>query len=221
MHRSLLVLPALAIVAVALVLPLGVLAVYSFWSVRVFRIVPEWNLDNYREAIEVLANTHVLPSENARESHRLYALAHVGAALDELDDGNHQTALDYLEAGLLWPESLGQGRPYDPDERLVRFLQGVAAQSAGDRAAAFEAFESVAATMADAANAPPSMRNLLSVAASENLAGRSPRPVPEDAMAGFMSGLPEDSQGGLEVLEWRFITRALQLAEQAAGGSSR
>ena len=53
MHRSLLVLPALAIVAVALVLPLGVLAVYSFWSVRVFRIVPEWNLDNYREAIEV------------------------------------------------------------------------------------------------------------------------------------------------------------------------
>ena len=101
--------------------------------------------DRPAEAIEVLAATHVLPSENARESHRLYELAHAGAALDELDDGNHQAARDYLEAGLLWPQSLGQGRPYDPDERLVRFLLGVAAQRRGDLRAAREAFEAVVA----------------------------------------------------------------------------
>ena len=43
------------------------------------------NLGGYPEAIDVLAGTHVLPSENARESHHLYELAHVGAALDEID----------------------------------------------------------------------------------------------------------------------------------------
>ena len=81
-------------------------------------------LGGYLEAIEVLASTRVLPSENARESHLLYELANVGAALDELDAGNHEGARTHLESALLWPESLGQGRPYDPDERLVRFLSG-------------------------------------------------------------------------------------------------
>ena len=89
------------------------------------------NLGGYLEAIEVLASTRVLPSENARESHLLYELAHVGAALDELDAGNHDGARAHLESALPWPESLGQGRPYDPDERLVRFVFGVAALAAG------------------------------------------------------------------------------------------
>ena len=77
---------------------------------------------DHGEAIRILADTHVLPSENARESHRLYEFAHVGAALDELDAGNRAAARGHLEAALEWPESLGQGRPFDPDERLVRFL---------------------------------------------------------------------------------------------------
>ena len=82
------------------------------------------------EAIRILANTRVLPSENARESHRLYEFAHAGAALDELDAGNRAAARRHLETALLWPESLGQGRPFDPDERLVRFLLGVVAEDA-------------------------------------------------------------------------------------------
>ena len=79
------------------------------------------------EAIRILARARVLPSENSRESHRLYELAHVGAALDELDGGNRTAARGHLETALEWPESLGQGRPFDPDERLVRFLLGVEA----------------------------------------------------------------------------------------------
>ena len=76
-------------------------------------------------AIEILGNTHVLPSENSGEAHRLYEFAHVGAALDEFDAGDREAARRHLEAALLWPESLGQGRPFNPDERLVRFLLGV------------------------------------------------------------------------------------------------
>jgi tetratricopeptide (TPR) repeat protein len=86
---------------------------------------------DHGEAIRILADTRVLPSENARESHRLYEFAHVGAALDELDDGNRMAARSHLETALEWPESLGQGRPFDPDERLVRFLLEVVAEGAG------------------------------------------------------------------------------------------
>ena len=83
----------------------------------------------YREANGILADTRVLPSENSGEAHRLYEFAHVGAALDELEAGNRPVARRHLEAALLWPESLGQGRPFDPDDRLVRFLLDAAAES--------------------------------------------------------------------------------------------
>ena len=131
------------------------------------------NLGAYGEAIEVLAGTHVLPSENARESHRLYELAHIGAALDDLAAGNPEGARDYLEAALLWPESLGQGRPYDPDERLARFLLSVAAREAGYEGVAREALESVAAYADGTADRLLTSGDLLAVAALHGL-GRNP-----------------------------------------------
>ena len=94
------------------------------------------HLGEHLEATEVLASTHVLPSENARDSHRLHELAHVGAALDELDAARSGDAREHLEAALLWPESLGQGRPYEPDERLVRLVMDLAAAPEGGRAQA-------------------------------------------------------------------------------------
>ncbi len=99
------------------------------------------SLDRYSEAVQMLGETHVLPSENARDSHRLYVLAHMGAALDHLEADNRDRAAQHLDAALLWPELLGQGRPYDPDERLVYYLRGVAAQLEGDLDGAGSAFE--------------------------------------------------------------------------------
>ena len=102
---------------------------------------------DHGEAIGILADTRVLPSENARESHRLYELAYVGAALDELDDGNRAAARTHLETALEWPESLGQGRPFDPDERLVRFLLGVVGDDAVGGPGAGPADPEVAASL--------------------------------------------------------------------------
>ena len=110
---------------------------------------------DHTEAIQILDNTHVLPSENAGEAHRLYEFAHVGAALDELDAGNRAAARQHLETALLWPESLGQGRPYAPDERLVRFLIGVV-EGTGGRDVQVEAAASLrarAGSLATAASA--------------------------------------------------------------------
>ena len=109
---------------------------------------------DYGEAIRILADTRVLPSENARESHRLYEFAHVGAALDELDVGDRAAARGHLEAALEWPESLGQGRPFDPDERLVRFLLGVVGDDAGGGPGAESAEPEVAASLRARVDSP-------------------------------------------------------------------
>ena len=110
--------------------------------------------DRPREAAEIMDQVQVLPSENARESHQLYALAHVASAVSDLEASNHQAARRHLEAALLWPESLGQGRPYDPDERVVRYMLGVAGEAAGEARSARQAFEAVASATATATGAP-------------------------------------------------------------------
>lgn len=103
------------------------------------------NLGRALEAAEVLASTRVLPSENARESHHLYQEAHILAALDAVDEHYNAVAKEHLRVALEWPESLGQGRPYDPEERLVRFLLGRVEERLGNRDAARQAYEEVVA----------------------------------------------------------------------------
>ena len=97
------------------------------------------------EAIAVLDATNVLPSENARDSHQMYVQAHLSAALASIDANRLDDAFAHLSASLDWPEHLGQGRPYDPEERLIRFLMGRVDERRGRPADAARAFEAVVA----------------------------------------------------------------------------
>jgi tetratricopeptide (TPR) repeat protein len=95
------------------------------------------------EAVEILESAHVLPSESARESHRLYEQAHTLVALDAMDAGRYADARAQLSAALEWPESLGQGRRYEPEERLVRFLLAETGARMGSRSASDEDYRAV------------------------------------------------------------------------------
>ncbi len=103
-------------------------------------------------ALAILDHTRVLPSENARDSHQLYVQAQTIAALDAITTGRISRARTHLVAALEWPEHLGQGKPYDPEERLTRYLLGEVAFRAGDRTGARAAWE--AAARAPASSAP-------------------------------------------------------------------
>lgn len=90
-------------------------------------------LDRATEAIRLLDRTSVLPSEHARESHHLWQQAQAMAALDAMQRRRYGDARAHLERALEWPEHLGQGKPYEPDERLVRYLQAVVAARSDPR----------------------------------------------------------------------------------------
>jgi tetratricopeptide (TPR) repeat protein len=100
-------------------------------------------LGRAREAIDILNATHVLPSEDARESHRLYEEAHTLAALDALERAEYDEARRHLRTALEWPERLGQGRPYEREERLVQYLLGRVEQRLGELDRARAAFGAV------------------------------------------------------------------------------
>jgi len=93
------------------------------------------NLHRGPEAAELLDEAEVLPSENARESHRLWEQAHIMWALDALEAGDFEVAREHAGRAMDWPEHLGQGRPYEPDERLPRFVLGLALLRSGDPSA--------------------------------------------------------------------------------------
>lgn len=90
----------------------------------------------YEKAIEVLDQLEVLPFEGASASRQLYEWAHLGFALAQLQSGQFQAAIQTLEAYKEWPERLGVGKPYDPDERLADYLLAFALEKMGRTEAA-------------------------------------------------------------------------------------
>jgi len=122
------------------------------------------HLGRPREAVAILEATHVLPSENARDSHRLWERAHALAALDALEGGANDEAARHLRAALQWPEHLGQGRPYEPEERLARYLLGFAERRLGNIDAARAGFDAVVSAT-DLATDTPDRLDLLAVPA--------------------------------------------------------
>ncbi len=79
-------------------------------------------LKDYDKAIGLLKDLSILPYEHATEGRKIYTNAHSGSALQAIIKGDHTKAAERLEKALLWPEHLGVGKPFDPEERWERFL---------------------------------------------------------------------------------------------------
>lgn len=76
----------------------------------------------YQSATAILDGIEVLPFEGASEGRLLHQQANTGAAMDLMRNGEWLAAIKYLEQAKEWPERLGVGKPYDPEERLSDFL---------------------------------------------------------------------------------------------------
>ncbi len=85
-----------------------------------------------KAAVDVLQGTKVLPFEGAYEGRHLWEQANLSIALDLLENNNFRQSVYYLESSQTWPENLGVGRPYDPDQRLSDYLLAYSYRKLGD-----------------------------------------------------------------------------------------
>ena len=124
------------------------------------------------------------------------------AALDAIDRDALGEAQQHLRTALEWPEHLGQGRPYDPEERLQQYLLGVVGQRLGQREQARAAFNAVV----DATNfteANPTPLDLL-VIPSLSALGRD-----VSAASARLAGTRAEDAGGLA---GQLLGRALEVS---------
>lgn len=79
--------------------------------------------NEYSECLEVLDGSNILPNEGASRGRVIYRQANLMKAIEYYKDGDYDSALQFIEKAREWPENLGVGRPYDPDERIEDFLE--------------------------------------------------------------------------------------------------
>ncbi|NMC38830.1 MAG: DUF5107 domain-containing protein [Bacteroidales bacterium] len=80
------------------------------------------NNGKYAECLKILEKITILPQEGAHEGHDLYELANLSLAVNMIEQGKFIQAIKYIDESKKWPENLGAGKPYEPDERFQDYL---------------------------------------------------------------------------------------------------
>ncbi len=81
--------------------------------------------EQWKETLDLLNKTSILPFEGAREIHDLFVRCQIKLGLQAMLDAEYASALRYLEGSKAYPERLGTGKPYDPDFRVQDYLQSL------------------------------------------------------------------------------------------------
>ena len=90
------------------------------------------------EAADILEELEILPSEGASDVHSLFVRCHVNLGLENIQEQNYEQALQHLEKAKTYPESLGSGQPYEPDQRMQDYLIAYSYDKMGNREKAEE-----------------------------------------------------------------------------------
>lgn len=86
------------------------------------------NTNQFEKTIALLDKLYVLPYEHATGSRSIYTNAFWGSALNGLQKGKWRETSQLLLKALEWPEKLGVGKPFNPEERLTLMLLAYAEQ---------------------------------------------------------------------------------------------
>lgn len=94
------------------------------------------NNGQFEQCAAALKKLLILPQEGAQEGHQLFEEAWLSMAMEKLAQKDYRTALRYIDTSRKWPEHLGSGKPYDPDNRLQDYLAAFCETKRGNRARA-------------------------------------------------------------------------------------
>jgi hypothetical protein len=128
-------------------------------------------LKQYNKSIKLLKELKILPYEHATEGRKIYTNAYVGSALNHIYKNEISQAQSRLETALQWPEHLGVGKPFDPEERWERFLLAHIHYNKGNQTAAQSELKSIA-NFSEAQLFRSSKNHLLGIYALQNIHGK-------------------------------------------------
>jgi tetratricopeptide (TPR) repeat protein len=97
----------------------------------------------YAEAAPVLDTIEALPFEGASEIQGLFAQTQVQLGLEAVKKGDWAGAAKYFEHSKEYPEKLGTGKPFDPDERASDYFLGLVYARLGQKDKSAAAFKAV------------------------------------------------------------------------------
>ncbi len=87
--------------------------------------------EQYEACLKTLERTHILPFEGSTQGKYVYEQAYIFLAIDLMNKGKYNEALIKLEKSKAWPENLGVGAPYEPDNRIQDYLEAICQNKLG------------------------------------------------------------------------------------------
>ncbi|MFD0796254.1 DUF5107 domain-containing protein [Maribacter chungangensis] len=98
----------------------------------------------YKEVLRIFENIQILPFEHANQSRKIYERAHIGIAIDMMENKKFKEAVQILNRSREWPENLGVGKPFSPDERMQQYLLALCHQALENRKQEEDLLEEIA-----------------------------------------------------------------------------
>jgi len=98
---------------------------------------------NYQQCINLLKDINILPAEGFVESHMVWQEAHLRLALHLIEKEQYNASVKVLYEGIEWPENLGVGKPYDPEQRKEDFLLAYCYNKLGKKSLANEKLKNI------------------------------------------------------------------------------
>jgi tetratricopeptide (TPR) repeat protein len=121
-----------------------------------------------QEMLSFFTKIVILPYEGAWEGHDLYRQANLLMAAQAMARAKWSEAHRFLRQARSWPENLGSGRPYQPDERIELYLEGLIYEKQKRRQQALSCWQKIVAGWQDELS-QPSLVNLISALAWKKL----------------------------------------------------
>jgi tetratricopeptide (TPR) repeat protein len=122
------------------------------------------NNGEYEASTKTLDKTIILPFEGSTSGKTVYEQAYINVAINLMNQKKYKQAFDKLEKSKAWPESLGVGSPYEPDNRMQQYLQAFCMEKTGRTNEAASLRDSIITfTTADDNFMHPSFNNLLAL----------------------------------------------------------
>jgi len=95
----------------------------------------------YPAALNVLNKLAMLPAEHALDAPRLFRQANILYAIENMKGRKWKIAAQYLQKAETWPENLGAGQPYNPDNRITQFMLAYCYENQGNKDLSEKAFD--------------------------------------------------------------------------------